>query len=179
VAVPIFEQIIQAAWQNGIPRVALSGPSAAAGRELVDLPIDPRTGERLARAGNGAFIEHFHVDRSGQVDDTQYRLVSREEAYPYRDPGVQVEEAPQNWGWSWNWGDPYNRNRDTYQNGNRGIFGQAPTPQWRVLPPQQPPQQPQAQPRGWFGNPFGWWNDDRPRPRRIDPDYPGWGRRLN
>jgi membrane carboxypeptidase/penicillin-binding protein len=178
VAVPIFEQIIQAAWQNGTPRVALSPPSAAARRELVDLPIDLRTGERLAHAGNGAFIEHFHVDRGGQLDDTQYRLVSREEAYAYRDPGVQVEEPAQNWGWSWNWGDPYNRNRDQY--GNRGIFGQAPTPQWRVLPPQQQPQQqPQAQQRGWFGNPFGWWNDDRPRPRRVDPDYPGWGRGLN
>jgi len=174
VAVPIFETIIQAAWSHVAPRVALSPPSAAARRQLVDLPIDLRTGDLVARAGTGAFVEHFRLDRTGQVDDTQYRLVSREEADATREPDVAVGEAPQTWT-----SDPdssYNRNYYSY--GDRGVYGQPPTPPWRVAPSPQPA--PQAQPpRGWFGgNPFGWWSDDRPRPRRVDPDYPGWGRGL-
>jgi penicillin-binding protein 1A len=202
VAVPIFETIIQAVWSGVAPRVALSPPSAAARRQLVDLPIDYRTGDRLARTANGAFVEHFHLDGTGQLADTQYRLVSREDAYAYREPDVTTDDSQQ----AWTFGDPTNRNNaygdptnrnntygdpygrnNTYGDpanrngtfGNRGAYGQAPTPQWRVTPSQPAPQA-QQQPRGWFGgNPFGWGNDDRPRPpRRVDPDYPGWGRGL-
>ncbi|MGA2126051.1 MAG: transglycosylase domain-containing protein [Xanthobacteraceae bacterium] len=175
VAVPIFESIIQSAWSEVAPRVALSPPSAAARRQLVDLPIDLRSGDRVARNGTGAFMEHFRLDRTGQVDDTQYRLVSREDAYATREADQATGEVPQ----TWSDADPatsYNRNYDSY--GNRGVYGQAPMPQWRIAPSPQPAPQVQ-QPRGWFsGNPFGWGNDDRPRPRRVDPDYPGWGRGL-
>ena len=41
----------------------------------------------------------------------------------------------------------------------------------------QNPAQPQPW-RGWFGSPWGWGNEDRPRPRRVDPDYPGTGRGI-
>jgi membrane peptidoglycan carboxypeptidase len=176
VAVPIFEAIIQSVWSDLAPRVALSAPSAAARRQLVDLPIDLRSGDRVARNGAGAFMEHFRLDRTGQVDDTQYRLVSREDAYATRETDEATGEVPQ----AWSDADPANSyNRNYYSYGNRGVYGQAPTPQWRIAPSPQPAAPQAQQPRGWFsGNPFGWWNDDRPRPRRVDPDYPGWGRGL-
>jgi membrane peptidoglycan carboxypeptidase len=168
VAVPIFQSIIQAVWAEYAPRTALAPPSAAARRQLVDLPIDLRTGDRVATRGGGAFVEHFRLDRTGQLDDTQYRLVSREEVY--RDPGMYSEDPPQAWSYP---------NDNRYQYGNRGPYGQAPTPQWRVMPGQQQPAPQPAPWRGWFGGtPFGWGNDERQAPRRVDPDYPGWGRRL-
>jgi penicillin-binding protein 1A len=168
VAVPIFEQIIQAVWAGYAPRTALSPPSPAARSQLVDLPIDPATGDRLSRRSPGAFMEHFRLDRTGQVDDTQYRLVSQEDASAYRDMQVDAQ-TPQ----AWNQNDYYstNPNRSTYV---------PPPPSWRVAPGPPQPQPQQAQPwRGWFGSPWGWGNDDRQRPRRVDPDYPGWSRGIN
>ena len=163
VAVPIFERIVAAVWADYAPRTALSPPSSAAQRQLVDLPIDPATGDRLSRKTAGAFVEHFHLDRSGRLDDTQYRLVAQEDVYAYRDaPGS--DDTPQMWNYN-----------DSYYNPNRGPYQQAPA--WRVAPSPQPA--PQAQPwRGWFGGPFGWGNDDWPRSRRVDPDYPRSGRSI-
>ncbi|PJI37287.1 hypothetical protein CTI14_65270, partial [Methylobacterium radiotolerans] len=46
-----------------------------------DLPIDPRSGVRVA---GGGFLEHFRTSGDGQMADTQYRLVPRETLYAMR-----------------------------------------------------------------------------------------------
>ena len=99
VALPIFQPIVEAIWAEHIaPKAPLAGPSAEAKRELVDIPIDFTTGNRLDGSQNQqqgfsffsqpqrqsqgqAFIEHFRRGADGQADDTQYQLVSREDAY--------------------------------------------------------------------------------------------------
>jgi membrane carboxypeptidase/penicillin-binding protein len=156
VAVPIFEAVMQAAWSQYAPRTVLSPPSAQAQRQLVDLPVDLSTGNRLAYASPRAFVEHFHLDGHGQLEDTQYRLVSRGGIYAYRDSDMfgEAERYP---GWTYPPGSPY----------DNGAF---PPSQWRV-----PPRTRLSPWGGVFGDPY-WWNDARPRPRRIDPDY-FWGRR--
>ena len=112
VALPIFEPIIEAMWSEHIaPKAPLSGPSREVQRLLVDVPIDYTSGTPLnapannannnfglgglfgAFAGNaqrptpppgGGFIEHFRRDADGNPADTQYQIVSREEAYAVR-----------------------------------------------------------------------------------------------
>ena len=157
VAIPIFVPIIEAAWAHHAPKTVLSPPSNEAQRLLVDLPIDLNTGDQLARGGGRTFVEHFRRDPTGDVADTQYRLVSRDEAYAYRDRDPRADgEALGTW-----FG---NYNNDRY----------AQFPPWR-----EPLSRPSAAPwRGLFGGPF-WWDDDeraQRRPRRIDPDYP-WSNR--
>jgi membrane carboxypeptidase/penicillin-binding protein len=78
VALPIFEPIMTAIWAQGIaPKAPLNGPSPEARRQLVDLPIDYMTGERVS---GGGFLEHFRRAPDGRFDDTQYQLVSHEDA---------------------------------------------------------------------------------------------------
>jgi penicillin-binding protein 1A len=170
VALPIFEPIIQAIWAEGIaPKVALNGPSPEAKRHLIDLPIDYATGDRIAvdraaadrqapdlfgreraPAARG-FVEHFRLETDGQLNETQYQLVSREDAY-----AVRTEDQPQtDQGWGW-WG-------------GGGGTSYYPSQSWRPAPPQ-----PVA--RGFFAPPP---NSDDPRNRvRRDPDY-FWGGRAN
>jgi penicillin-binding protein 1A len=86
VALPIFEPIIQAVWADGIaPKTPLSGPSREAQLHLVDLPIDYASGNRITD-GRG-FIEHFRLGADGRFNETQYQLVSQEEAYASRTQG--------------------------------------------------------------------------------------------
>jgi len=151
VAVPIFEPIIQAAWKYHAPRTALSAPSPEAQRQLTALPIDLATGERLAGPTRGAFLEQFRVDRYGEVVDTQYELVPREEAYAFR--GYSPYGDGETYG-GW-WSESDNRPFARY-------------PHWR-----DPPQPPWG---GLFGQPRWWNGDEARRPRRIDPDYL-WGNR--
>ena len=154
VAVPIFESIMQAVWSEYAPRTLLSPPSSQARTQLVDLPVDLTTGDRLAYGGPRAFVEHFHLDGQGQLEDTQFRLVSRGETYGYRDGGTFGEgERPPGW---------------TYD--DSGPPPPPPAP-WRMPP------RPRLSPwGGLFGDPYWWGNDGRPRPRRVDPDY-FWGNR--
>ena len=108
VALPIFQPIIEAIWAEHIaPKTPLNGPSPEAKRFLVDIPIDYMTGNRVGGANNGqqafrsefarrrpiaapqasgGFIEHFRRGADGQVADTQYQLVSREDAYASSGP---------------------------------------------------------------------------------------------
>jgi membrane peptidoglycan carboxypeptidase len=79
VAVPIFASIIQAVWTNVTPRTALAPPSAEARRQLSCHAIDPESGEPVGRRGRGS-TECFRIDRTGRILDTQYQLVSREDA---------------------------------------------------------------------------------------------------
>jgi membrane carboxypeptidase/penicillin-binding protein len=153
VALPIFASIIEASWSHYAPRSVLSPPSPEARAQLVDLPVDLSTGDRLAYAGPGAFVEHFHVDRHGELEDTQHRLVSRSETYAYRDADTfgETERFP---GW-------------THREPNPPVFP------WRVPPRSRLPPW-----GGLFGNPYSYWwdNEGRPRQRRVDPDY-FWGQR--
>src|ERR1051326_998583 len=148
VAVPIFQAIMQSVWSLYAPRTLLSPPSSQARQQLVDLPVDLLTGDRLGYGGARAFVEHFHLDRQGQLEDTQYRLVSRGGFYAYRegDPFGEAERPP---GWTYPPGWPYDS---------------GPPSPWRTPP------RPRLSPwGGLFGD---WWRDDaRPRPRRVDPDY--------
>ncbi len=118
VALPIFQPIIEAVWADHIaPKVPLNGPSAAARRDLADIPIDYMTGDPV---NSGGFIEHFRRSPNGQVADTQYQLVSREDAYYQSQWGNNAQVF---WGGA---GD----------NEGRSYF---PNQGWQPLPPQQPP----------------------------------------
>ena len=85
VAVPIFEPIIQAVWANVAPKTALAPPSPEAKRQLACKSIDLESGEAPVRARQGAITECFRIDRRARSLDTQYQLVSREDAYTARE----------------------------------------------------------------------------------------------
>ncbi|MDQ4136734.1 MAG: penicillin-binding transpeptidase domain-containing protein, partial [Pseudomonadota bacterium] len=162
VAVPIFERIIEAAWATHAPRTALAPPSPEASRQLVALPIDLHSGDRLA-AGSGGFREWFRLDRMGRLGDTQFRLVPREEAYAYREPDPWTDGEAAGGGWG-------------FEEDRGGPFAAAPQPNPYADPRYADPRS--ADPRSWRG-PFArpWWEQTTPtpRPRRVDPDY-FWGR---
>jgi len=175
VALPIFQPIMEAIWAEHIaPKTPLAGPSPEARRELVDIPIDYASGDRVGTQTNNAamfggmfggpqsqpasgrgFIEHFRRSADGQAEDTQYQLVSREDAY-----------------YQSQWG---NNDQSYYGSGAGGYNSNG---QWigRSYYPNQgwqaPPQQP-APSRGIFGL-FQPWSQ-QPPPRQ---DY-YWGRRVN
>ncbi|GEP04893.1 penicillin-binding protein 1A [Methylobacterium oxalidis] len=169
VSVPIAGAILQAAWANGVPRTPLSPPSQEARRNLIDLPIEPRSGERIA---GGGFLEHFRTQGDGRMADTQYRLVPRETLYAMR---PDAEDGDAGLGGSEDGADV------------RGDFFGNRAPDTDFLDPYgQRPQQPgrsrraqgdldgyQDGYRAWPGqtsrSPFG--DDDWPRPRRRDPDW--------
>ncbi|HVL73587.1 MAG TPA: glycosyl transferase, partial [Beijerinckiaceae bacterium] len=71
VAIPIFRPIVEAVFAHHAPRTALAPPSPEAGRELIALQIDPRTGERVQRG----LSEPFRLDRTGRLAETRYALV--------------------------------------------------------------------------------------------------------
>ena len=47
VAIPIFRDIVEAAWAHHAPKAELGPPSPQAARQLIALPIDLETGERI------------------------------------------------------------------------------------------------------------------------------------
>jgi hypothetical protein len=116
----------------------------------VDLPIDLISGDLAVQATEATFVEHFHLNGQGHLHDTQYRLVPRENAYAYRERGVASEDESYR-GWSHN---------DDARSVLDGQFGQIPS--WSIAPPQQQ----QREIAGWRHE------EERLRPRRIDPDYP-------
>jgi penicillin-binding protein 1A len=150
VALPIFQPIIEAIWAEHIaPKVALSGPSPEARQLIVDIPIDYMTGDRV---NGGNFIEHFRRTADGQIDDTQYQLVSREDAY---NQDQQWGNNDQGFFWG---GGGYNGNgqwigRSYYPNQNWS------NQNWRQ-PPQPPAQPAQPAARGLF-QPWH-WSDNPP-----------------
>jgi penicillin-binding protein 1A len=150
VAIPIFQSIIQAVWASYAPPTVLSPPSSEARRQLADLPIDLLTGDLMPQATEATFLEHFHLDGRGQLHDTQYRLVPRENALAYRERNVASEDESSR-GWS---------HDDDGRSVPNSPFGQIPS--WST-PPLQPQQRELS---GWRHE------EERPRPRRIDPDYP-------
>jgi membrane peptidoglycan carboxypeptidase len=177
VAVPIFRPIVEASWKYVARQALLAPPSAEAKRQLVMLPVDLRSGSRVAQglpqAGQGTITEAFRTDGRGRLDDTQYRIVSELDAQ-LRIEGDQYGE--QQYPGS-TYGDRQNPDGYYYRyyGGPRGgSYGSAPP-----SPYQQPYQQPQYN-RGLFGS----WTSpppERPPPqpqRRIDPDY-FWHNRIN
>ncbi|HEY2531368.1 MAG TPA: transglycosylase domain-containing protein [Xanthobacteraceae bacterium] len=114
VALPIFEPIIEAIWREHIaPKAPLSGPSPEARSHLVDLPIDYASGDRTR--SKHAYIEHFRRGKDGNVEDTQYQLISRhsppeprvhvaKRAPPPHDQAASSRRNIQGDGGQWQWG---------------------------------------------------------------------------
>ncbi len=73
-AVPIAEQIMQAAWQFHAPKQPLPPPSAEIARTLKAMPINVQTGQKVAASKN-AFMEYFRVS-GGKIRQTQHALVA-------------------------------------------------------------------------------------------------------
>ena len=140
VALPIFQPIIEAVWADGVaPKAPLAAPSPEARRELVDIPIDYMSGNRM---NGGNFIEHFRRSADGQIADTQYQLVSQEDAYAYQS-GIS---------------NPFWGGASDYS--GRSYF---PNQGWQPLPPQSPPQQSSG---GLFGLFRPWGQPPPPPPSR-------------
>jgi penicillin-binding protein 1A len=158
VAIPIFEPIVQAVWAQHAPKTALNGPSAETKAQIADLPIDLQSGERVTDGRRTAFVEHFRLDGSGRLAETQYRLVPQEQVYASRAPyRPSADEDP--------------ASSDGYGYGY-GPYAQAPTWQEERQPRLPSWRDPSAAP---------WWDDDempRQRQRRIDPDYLWPNRRI-
>jgi membrane carboxypeptidase/penicillin-binding protein len=115
VALPMFEPIVQAAWELHAPKTALNGPSREAMHQLVTLSIDAYTGDPAPAGSGRAFTEYFKRDPSGRTNDTQFRIVSRAESYagPFQP-------------WSYD-NHPYGDNRPPF-----------PFPTWRLGPREYP-----------------------------------------
>ncbi len=176
VAVPIFDQIVQAVWANYAPRMPLNPPSPEAKKELVAMQIDLNSGTPLHDRGPGAegFTEYFRL-RHGQVEQTQYALVSPDEVAT---TGVGDDEAnlgdPAAGERSYSGGGPISggyypqRPTDIFQNLFGGLFGQ---PQRPVYPPGtvQSPGSGQQ-----YGDLRSRNYEDRRwlPPREVDPDVP-------
>jgi membrane carboxypeptidase/penicillin-binding protein len=184
VAVPIFEQIVQAVWANYAPRTPLNPPSLEAKRELVAMQIDLQSGTPLQDRGPGAegFTEYFRV-RRGQIAQTQYDLVSPNEVAT---TGLGDNEADLDAGersYSGGGYSPQGQGFGIFQGGSvfGNLFGQRPTYPPGTLSPG--PGQYQY-PSGQYGRPqypgTGQYGDLRQRddqrrwfpPRQIDPDVP-------
>lgn len=171
VAVPIFEQIVEATWASYARKTPLNPPSPEAKKELVAMQIDLNSGNLLNQQSQQSpqgFTEYFRL-RHGQVAETQYSLVSPnevatnglgdEEAYP-RDPSVGERSyyggGPLGGGYYYSQRPSSN---DFFPGLFGGLFGQ---PQRQVFPPNPygDLRSRSAEDRRWFP------------PRRVDPDVP-------
>jgi penicillin-binding protein 1A len=160
VALPIFEPIIEDVWADNIaPKAPLAAPSPAARRTLVDIPIDYMSGDPVS-GGRGNFIEHFRISPDGQVADTQYQLVPREEAQERSYQDTQDADTQQGY-----YGE-YGGSAGYGGYGGRSYF---PDRGWQQGPPQPPP----PPWRGLFGN----WGAPAypPQPQVARPQPPARG----
>ena len=132
VAVPIFENIMQASWSNLQPRAVLRPPSDQARRRLTDLPIDPGSGARV-RKGRGGFVEHFHLNEHGKLDDARSAQASTDARRKARG----------------------NESRTTDTTGTRAATARAAPSRPARRSAQSQPAPPQ---QGWFGG-WGFGND--------------------
>jgi penicillin-binding protein 1A len=180
VAVPIFDQIVQATWASYAPRTPLSPPSPEAKKELVAMQIDLNSGTPLQDRGPGAegFTEYFRL-RHGQVEQTQYALVSQNEvAMVMNNQGDDEDNFLRDPNGERNPGGGYNpqppANNDFFQGLFGGLFGQ---PQRQAVPPptaQYPRGNGQYRGSSHYGDLRSGNPDDRRwvPPRQIDPDVP-------
>jgi penicillin-binding protein 1A len=171
VAVPIFEPVIQAVWANIAPRAALAPPSPEAKRQLACKSIDLESGE-MQNAGGKAITECLRIDRSGQIVDTQYQLVSRDDAYAARESRgyyYSVGPNPNPFGYYYD----QRQGPGYYYYDNNGRYVPAPRDSGR--PPGQYPGQ-QYYGQGTYGRPRDPYGREYQTPQRIDPGYI-WGNR--
>jgi membrane carboxypeptidase/penicillin-binding protein len=157
VASPIFQSIIEAAWAHHAPKAPLSPPSPQAARQLIALPIDLNSGDRITSGQGKGFTEYFRLNAFGQLADTQFSLVPQSEAYAFRNPSPWSDGEE-----SYGYDEPY----------EAGPYAQRPyasQPGWDDGLRQAVPEPRRADPG------YRWWDDEAPRrPRRADPDY-FWG----
>ena len=85
VSVPIFGRIVEATWADFSRKTPLNVASPEAKKELVAVQIDLNSGNRLSERTSRGFTEYLRM-RNGHLDDTQYLLVSPDEAVAARDP---------------------------------------------------------------------------------------------
>ena len=168
VALPIFQPIIEAIWNEHIaPKAVLNGPSPEAKRFLVDIPIDYLSGDRAGtqnqNQGFGAmfgqsqpqsqgptFVEHFRKSANGQIVDTQYDLVNRDD--PYASQGTGNDQGSL-WGGG---GGPTGQWIGRSYNPNQGWQGPPQLPQplrgiFGLFQPQPPPPQPRPNQGYYWG----------------------------
>jgi membrane carboxypeptidase/penicillin-binding protein len=74
VAVPIFEPVIRAVWNNVAPRTALAPPSPEAKRDLSCTSVDADSGE-VRRRGAITISECLRIDAKGRIIDTTMALL--------------------------------------------------------------------------------------------------------
>ena len=172
VALPIFDSIMQAVWAQYAPQTTLAGPSPEASRQLIALPIDVRTGERIDARSRNAFMEQFRLDDNGSLTETQYRLVSRLTDYTLEGE-VQSPDAP----WFLPFGGGVSSGRDYDGTWVRREYDGALI--FRPAPPrdnlERDTGQRYAHPRTFRAPQQQVYPQDedrpQPRPRRLDPDY--------
>jgi membrane carboxypeptidase/penicillin-binding protein len=145
VAVPIFEPVMQAVWAHVAPKAALAPPSPEARRSLACRSVDFDSGEMTQARAVRPVSECFRIDSSGQIVDTQYRLVSREEGYYGRDPGgfYGIGPNPNPFGWNGYYDQRQGSYPGYYDNYGRyvpreGLRPQPPAYQQRAAPQYQP-----------------------------------------
>jgi penicillin-binding protein 1A len=162
VAVPIFQDIVEAAWASGIPKQPLAAPSPEAARGLARLPIAFASGERLKAGESGGFMETFRLDAQGVLHDTRAAMTSKKDDESWRQHDAAIPARP----------DPdgakdvrrkatpaVQADRDASDVPNREAVSQQP-PDTEPAPPEF-----KATPR--------WLQEERARtaPPRVDPDY--------
>ena len=169
VAVPIFEPVMQAVWSNVGQKAALAPPSPEAKRQLACKSVDLDSGEMHVSSGR-VITECFRIDRSGQIIDTQYQLVSRGDTYGARE---YYSVAPAPYGYS-----NYDQRGGYYYYDNNGRYIPAPRDPWRQPgqyyygqsnPYARDPRYQAQPPRDPYGREYQ-------TPQRIDPGYI-WGNR--
>ena len=74
VAVPIFEPVIRAVWNDVAPRTALAPPSPEAKRDLSCASVDADSGE-VRRGGTISIPECLRIDGKGRIIDTRMALL--------------------------------------------------------------------------------------------------------
>jgi penicillin-binding protein 1A len=178
-AVPIFEPIMQAVWAHAAPKVALAPPSPEAKRALSCRSIDLESGEAQQAGmppGGRPITECFRIDRTGRILDTQYQLVSREDAYITREQRYGAAPNP----FPFFFGSPFQsqpgyydqRRYNGYYYDGQGRYIQAPRDSGQYGQAQQYGRDPRVQvppPRDPYGRQYR-------EPQRIDPGYI-WGQR--
>jgi len=178
VALPIFKPIVEDIWADNIaPKEPLAGPSPEARRHLVDVPIDYFSGTPI-RGGRGDFVEHFRLEPDGQMADTQYQLVSREQADEERDAQAQYQYSNNEQGYygynneqggDYSYGTYGGYAPDGSYRGGYGGRSYYPNQGWSPPQPPPPPQQ-----RGFFGNNYPGYRRPPPQPTARGFFTPGW-----
>jgi 1A family penicillin-binding protein len=92
-AVPIFEPVMRAVWNDVIPRTALAPPSPEAKRNLSCASVDVDSGE-VKRQGAKTVAECFRVNGEGKIIDTTMALMEPGESRRARTKKRDDEDAP-------------------------------------------------------------------------------------